>query len=105
MASFLARALDLPPADEDHFTDDDGAHEDAINRIAEAGITTGCTATRFCPGDRDPAADGRIPVSRPRALTLLGLVLARRQAGGGSSQAPPRPGQPSIRAFRFATFS
>jgi hypothetical protein len=49
MATFLARALDLPPAASDHFTDDDGAHEDAINRIAEAGITTGCTATRFCP--------------------------------------------------------
>ena len=50
MASFLARALDLPPAGADYFTDDDGAHEDAINRIAEAGITTGCSATRFCPG-------------------------------------------------------
>jgi len=49
MATFLARALDLPPAASDHFTDDDGAHEDAINRIAEAGITTGCSATRFCP--------------------------------------------------------
>ena len=50
MASFLARALVLPPAVADHFRDDDGtAHEDAINRIAEAGITAGCTATRFCP--------------------------------------------------------
>jgi hypothetical protein len=50
MASFLARALALPAADGDHFTDDAGtAHEDAINRIAEAGITSGCTATRFCP--------------------------------------------------------
>jgi len=50
MASFLARAMDLPPAGADHFNDDDGsAHEDAINRIAEAGITSGCTATRFCP--------------------------------------------------------
>ena len=50
MASFLARALALPAAGGDHFTDDAGtAHEDAINRIAEAGITSGCTATRFCP--------------------------------------------------------
>ena len=50
MASFLDRALALPAASADHFTDDDGtAHEDAINRIAEAGITTGCAATRFCP--------------------------------------------------------
>lgn len=51
MASFLDRALDLPHASRDWFNDDDGsAHESAINRIREAGITTGCTATRFCPG-------------------------------------------------------
>jgi hypothetical protein len=51
MATFLARALGLPPAAADHFNDDDGtAHEDSINRIYEAGITTGCSATRFCPG-------------------------------------------------------
>jgi len=50
MASFLSRALALPAPTTDHFTDDNGtAHEDAINRIAEAGITPGCSATRFCP--------------------------------------------------------
>jgi len=51
MATFLSRALALPPPIGDYFTDDDGtAHEDAINRMAEAGITTGCAADRFCPG-------------------------------------------------------
>jgi hypothetical protein len=51
MASFLDRAIGLPAAGGDHFSDDDGtAHEGAINRIAEAGIITGCTPTRFCPG-------------------------------------------------------
>ena len=50
MASFLARALDLPPASDDYFGDDNGTtHEDAINRLAEAGIATGCTSSRFCP--------------------------------------------------------
>ncbi len=50
MASFLARALDLPPATEDHFGDDTGStHEDAINRLAEAGIASGCTSSSFCP--------------------------------------------------------
>ena len=50
LASFLARALDLPATTTDYFTDDDGSvHEDAINRIADAGITTGCGAGRFCP--------------------------------------------------------
>jgi hypothetical protein len=50
MATFLARALALPPAGDDYFNDDDGtAHEDSINRVFEAGITTGCSASRFCP--------------------------------------------------------
>jgi hypothetical protein len=50
MATFLARALDLPASPTDHFTDDDGStHEADINAIADAGITTGCSATTFCP--------------------------------------------------------
>jgi spore germination protein YaaH len=50
MATFLSRALDLPTASSDHFTDDEtSTHEGAINRIAEAGITIGCSATRYCP--------------------------------------------------------
>jgi hypothetical protein len=50
MASFLARAYALPEALADHFTDDeDSLHEDAINRIADAGITLGCGGTRYCP--------------------------------------------------------
>ncbi len=50
MASFLARALALPATSGDYFSDDDGSvHEHAINRIAAAGITTGCGAGKFCP--------------------------------------------------------
>ncbi len=50
MASFLARALDLPASGRDFFVDDEGSvHEGSINRIAAAGITVGCSATRFCP--------------------------------------------------------
>lgn len=50
MASYLARAMDLPATSNDYFNDDDGtAHEDAINRIAAAGITPGCAPNRFCP--------------------------------------------------------
>ncbi len=51
MASFLARALDLPPATEpDHFSDDDGStHEAAIDSLVEAGITGGCGPGRYCP--------------------------------------------------------
>jgi parallel beta helix pectate lyase-like protein/S-layer family protein len=50
MASFLARALSLPPSGTDYFTDDNTSiHEGAINSIRAAGITSGCTATLYCP--------------------------------------------------------
>lgn len=50
MATFLDRALALPPATRDYFTDDDGnKHEGAINRVAQAGITIGCGGTNYCP--------------------------------------------------------
>jgi glucose/arabinose dehydrogenase len=50
MASFIARALGLPAATQDHFTDDeDSVHEVDINRIAEAGITGGCGTNLYCP--------------------------------------------------------
>ena len=51
MATFLVRALNLPSTSTDFFTDDEGnVHEANINRIAAAGITSGCSATRYCPG-------------------------------------------------------
>lgn len=50
MATFLVRALGLPPASRDYFSDDGGLRtEDAANRLAEAGVTTGCAPGRFCP--------------------------------------------------------
>jgi hypothetical protein len=56
MAAFIKRYLDLPPASQDYFTDDNGStFESDINRLAEAGITKGCNPPandRFCPNDR-----------------------------------------------------
>ncbi len=50
MATFLVRALDLPATSTDYFTDDEtNKHEARINSLRAAGITFGCTATRFCP--------------------------------------------------------
>lgn len=50
MASFLVRALNLPAVGHDYFTDDAGSmHEADINRLAAAGITTGCGGTNYCP--------------------------------------------------------
>lgn len=60
MATFLARALDLPQPDRDYFPGDDGTfHEENINKIAAARITEGCAENRFCPTgnvDRDQMA-------------------------------------------------
>jgi S-layer homology domain len=50
MASFLARALGLPATGTDYFYDDNGNfHEADINRLAAAGITTGCGGGQYCP--------------------------------------------------------
>ena len=52
MASFLVRALSLPPSGNNHFDDDAGnIHEADINSLADAGITLGCAPRRFCPGN------------------------------------------------------
>ena len=67
MAAFLTRALQLPAAGRDHFTDDEGSiHEDAINRLADAGIVEGRTATTF-----DPTAD----VSRGQIASMLAAAF------------------------------
>ncbi len=54
-ATFIVRALGLPPADRDYFIDDQGhVLEGAINRLAAAGITKGCNPPandHFCPQD------------------------------------------------------
>lgn len=67
MASFLARAFALPAASQDYFTDDEGlSHEDNINRLAQAGITEGCAANRFCPS---------VSVSRGQVASFLDRAL------------------------------
>jgi hypothetical protein len=63
MASFLVRALAFPPTLTDFYTDDEGSvHEDDINRLAASRVTTGCTATLFCPTD---------PVTREQMASFL----------------------------------
>ena len=50
MASFLSRALGLTGTPANAFTDDNGnTHELNINRVAAAGITSGCGPTTYCP--------------------------------------------------------
>lgn len=69
MASFLARGLKLAPATMDRFTDDeDSLHEDAINRVAQAGITVGCDGSLFCPA---------APTTRDQMAAFLRRGLTR----------------------------
>ncbi len=67
MATYLARLLDLPAADLDHFTDDNGTtHENNINSLAATGITQGCDNHRYCPDQ---------PITRGQTATYLARVL------------------------------
>ena len=63
MAAFLNRALNLPAAGADFFTDDDSSiFEGDINAIAAVGITKGTSATTYSPND---------PVTRGQMAALL----------------------------------
>jgi hypothetical protein len=70
MATFIARALSLPAATSDLFTDDNGTtHEASINALAAAGITQGCGSGVFCPND--PVTRAQMASFLSRALNLL----------------------------------
>ena len=50
MATFIARAFDLPDAGPAGFVDTGGSvHAADIDKLASSGVTTGCEADRFCP--------------------------------------------------------
>jgi hypothetical protein len=73
MASFLARALDLPASITDWFSDDDtSTHEANINRIADAGVTLGFSDGTFRPDDLVP----RDQMASFLARAVDGLVVA-----------------------------
>jgi hypothetical protein len=67
MASFLARGLSLPGASADYFNDDVGSpHEADINRLAAAGIVSGCGNGAYCP---------TLHVSREQMASYLARAL------------------------------
>jgi peptidoglycan/xylan/chitin deacetylase (PgdA/CDA1 family) len=73
MASFLQRALGLPPGRTDRFRDVDprSTHAAAIGAVDAAGITRGCDASgaRYCPSDR---------VSRAQMASFVGRTMDAR---------------------------
>ena len=66
MASFLARAFELPAAEPAGFGDIAGdTHEDNINRVAAVGITTGCgDGTNYCPNRQTSRAQMAVFIGR-----------------------------------------
>ena len=73
MASFLTRALDyLTPEQPRVFLDvqPTDVHRDAISALADAGVTEGCSPTRFCPAD---------PVTRGQMASFLQRALAEAE--------------------------
>jgi hypothetical protein len=80
MAALLTRALELPAAGADFFSDDAASvFEDDINRLAAADITAGCNPpvnTAFCP--YDPVTRGEAAAFLTRAFDLT--------AGAGSDR-------------------
>jgi cell wall-associated NlpC family hydrolase len=77
VASILFRALDLSPATGGSRFDDTGTsvHRAAIDAVAEAGVTLGCTSRSFCPND---------PISRGQLATLLVRALEVPAAPAGT---------------------
>ena len=68
MARLLSRALALPPATQDYYDDDNGTtFEDDLNRLAEAGISSGCGVRRSCPSN---------VVTRGQMVAMLHRALA-----------------------------
>lgn len=67
MASFLVRTMELEPQTSGPFTDIVGnIHTPNINALAAAGITAGCSASAYCPGE---------VVSREQMATFLTRAL------------------------------
>lgn len=65
-AVMLDRAFKFKTTARDYFTDDNGTYNDAVNKLAAAGIVRGCTASRYCPAS---------PITRGQVATMLAKVL------------------------------
>jgi len=74
VAVWLASAFSLTPQETDHFTDDDGSHAEwAINALADAGLTVGCTDDTYCPDDA---------TSRAQMASFLSRAIDRLEGSG-----------------------
>ena len=87
MALFLSRAFNLPPATDDFFDDDDDEdYESAVNAIAAAGITLGCTDDDFCPDAHVTREQMASFLARALALGATKTDIEERYFGDVSGQ-------------------
>ena len=94
MASFLARAFNLAAPAGDHFPDDDGTtHEDNINRLYEAAITTGFPDGTYRPDDH---------VSREQMASFLARAMGLAPLPGGRFLDVSGTHEPNINAIADA---
>jgi hypothetical protein len=85
MAAFLVRAMGYADRGSVDFADDDGSVFEAdIERLAAAGVTTGCGAGRFCP--EEYVTRGQMAAFLHRALGDGVLYLG---SAGERTAAPP----------------
>ena len=81
LATFLVRALELPPSAADFFSDDNGSvHEEAINALRAAGLSYGTSGASFFP---------RRAVLRSELAAFVSLAL-------GLEPTPPPQRYPSV---------
>jgi uncharacterized protein YkwD len=67
MAVIIAESLNLAPVSGRQFTDVSTRQRSMINAVVKAGIMSGCSATRFCPGRE--VSRGRIAKTVYRTVT------------------------------------
>ena len=96
MAAFLARGFELTATSGATFSDVPPNHTFAvdIDKLATAGITSGCGNGRFCPGD--PVTRGQMAAFLQRALDLALIDPPPPTAGNPTGNAPIPPGARSV---------
>ena len=88
MAAFLARALDLVSTSGVNFSDVPTSHPFwlSINRLATAGISTGCGGGKFCPESN--VTRGQMAAFLQRALELTPIHPPPPAAGNPTGHSP-----------------
>ena len=88
MAAFLVRALELTTTSSISFSDVPANHPFAvdIDRLATAGITSGCGNGKFCPGQ--VVTRGQMAAFLQRALDLTPMTAAAADLGQSDGQCP-----------------